>query len=113
MLHPAHRVGPIAAFEPLYLALAQLQQPGGFAYAQPPGRCILNHLHSLKLFLTHRHHPGGVAESRCSQGATLSGSNYMTSRYRWPNPSVAVFVASSREEDFGAMLRDRKPVHVS
>src|SRR5437588_1357437 len=27
MLHPAHRVGPIAAFEPLYLALAQLQQP--------------------------------------------------------------------------------------
>src|SRR5437660_12163235 len=25
MLHPAHRVGPIAAFEPLYLALAQLQ----------------------------------------------------------------------------------------
>jgi Integrase core domain len=40
-----------------HLRFTQLQQTGGFAYAQPPARCILNHFHSLELFLTHRHHP--------------------------------------------------------
>jgi hypothetical protein len=58
MLHPADGVGPIAALQPLPLSFTQLQQTGGFAYAQPPARCILNHFHSLELFLTHRrHHP--------------------------------------------------------
>jgi hypothetical protein len=66
MLHPAHGIGPIAAFEPLHLAHAQLQQTGGFAYAQPSARCILNHFHPLELFLTHRHHPYRVTKSRCS-----------------------------------------------
>src|ERR1035437_6871440 len=31
---------------------SQLRQAGGFAYAQPPARCILNHFHPLELFLT-------------------------------------------------------------
>jgi hypothetical protein len=57
VLHPADGIGPIAAFEPLYLPFTQLQQTGGFAYAQPPACCILNHFHPLELFLTHRHHP--------------------------------------------------------
>ena len=66
VLHPAHGIGPIAALEPLHLPLTQLQQTGGFAYAQPPACCILNHFHSLELFLTHRHHPSRVTKSRCS-----------------------------------------------
>src|SRR5437660_11095241 len=63
MLHPAHRVGPIAAFEPLYLALAQLQHSQSPSLAEtlsdssPPslegdrislqlgGDIILEHLH--------------------------------------------------------------------
>src|SRR5208337_3624686 len=70
VLHPGDGVGPIAALEALYLPFTQLQQAGGFAYAQPPARCILNHFHSLELFLTHRHHPWRVTESRCSYGVT-------------------------------------------
>src|ERR1022692_3668363 len=57
MLHPAQGIGLIAPFQPLHLTLAQMQQAGGFAYAQPPARCIFNHLHPLELFLTHGHHP--------------------------------------------------------
>ena len=57
VLYPADGIGLIATFEPLHLAFAQLQQTGGFAYAQPPACCILNHFHPLELFLTHRHHP--------------------------------------------------------
>jgi hypothetical protein len=66
VLDPANGIGPIAAFEALHLAFTQLQQTGGFAYAQPPARCILNHFHPLELFLTHRHHPDRVTKSRCS-----------------------------------------------
>jgi hypothetical protein len=66
MLYPADRIGLIAALEPLHLPLTELQQAGGFAYAQPPACCILNHFHSLELFLTHRHHPSRVTKSRCS-----------------------------------------------
>lgn len=66
MVYPGDGIGPIAALEPLYLPFTALRQKGGFAYAQPPSRCILNHLHALKLFLTHRHHPGRVTESRRS-----------------------------------------------
>src|ERR1019366_2068077 len=76
MLHPAHGIGPIAALEALHLAFTQLQQTGGFAYAQPPACCILNHFHPLELFLTHRHHPYRVTKSRCSYGVTLSWSIY-------------------------------------
>src|SRR6266498_5130835 len=76
MLHPADRIGSIAAFEPLHLPFTQLQQTGGFAYAQPPACCILYHFHPLELFLTHRHHPWRVTESRCSYGVTLSWSSY-------------------------------------
>ena len=76
VLHPADGIGPIAALEPLHLPLTQLQQTGGFAYAQPPACCILNHFHSLELFLTHRHHPSRVTKSRCSYGVTLSWSIY-------------------------------------
>src|SRR5579863_2267736 len=76
MMHPVHGIGLIAAFEPLYLALAQMQQTGGFAYAQPPACCILYHFHSLELFLTQGHHPCRVTESRCSYGVTLSWSIY-------------------------------------
>src|SRR5438445_2334052 len=65
MLHPAHRVGPIAAFEPLYLALAQLQHSQSpslaenFSDSSPPslegdrislqlgGDIILEHLHPV------------------------------------------------------------------
>jgi hypothetical protein len=43
VLHPADRIGPIAAFEALYLTFTQLQQTGGFAYAQPPACCLLNY----------------------------------------------------------------------
>jgi hypothetical protein len=57
VLHPSDGIGPITALEPLHLTFTQLQQTGGFAYAQPPASCILNHFHSLELFLTHRHHP--------------------------------------------------------
>jgi hypothetical protein len=66
MLYPGNGIGPIPPLEPLHLALAQLQQTGGFAYAQPPACCILNHLHSLELFLTHHHHPERVTKSRCT-----------------------------------------------
>ena len=66
VLYPADRIGPITAFETLHLPFTELQQTGGFAYAQPPACCILNHLHSLELFLTHRHHPSRVTKSRCS-----------------------------------------------
>src|SRR5437660_11707743 len=52
VLYPPQRIGLIAALQPLYLALAQMQQTGGFAYAQPNACCIFNHLHSLELFLT-------------------------------------------------------------
>ena len=45
VLYPPQRIGLIAA-------LAQMQQTGGFAYAQPNACCIFNHLHSLELFLT-------------------------------------------------------------
>src|ERR1039458_6607227 len=50
------------------IAPVLLRRPkaGGFAYAQPPARCILNHFHPLELFLTHRHHPYRVTKSRCS-----------------------------------------------
>src|SRR5258706_1188961 len=87
MLHPTQRIGLIAAFEPLHLALAQMQQAGGFAYAQPPACCIFNHLHSLELFLTHRHHPCRVTESRCSYGVTLSWSIYRA--LWWACPPLA------------------------
>src|SRR6202035_160149 len=76
MMHPVNGIGLVAALEPLHLTLAQMQQAGGFAYAQPPACCIFYHLHSLQLFLTHRHHPGRVTESRCSYGVTLSWSIY-------------------------------------
>ena len=66
MLHPIQGIGLITALQPLHLALTQLQQPGGFAYAQPPAYRILNHFHPLKLFLTHCHHPHRVTKSRCS-----------------------------------------------
>src|SRR5690348_16101939 len=79
MLHPAERIGAIAAFQPLHLPLTELQQTGGFAYAQPPTCCILNHFHPLELFLTHRHHPWRVTESRCTYGVTLSWSIYSLS----------------------------------
>src|SRR5438477_4468623 len=70
MLHPAHRVGPIAAFEPLYLALAQLQHSQSPSLAEtlsdssPPslegdrislqlgGDIILEHLHHFLSHLT-------------------------------------------------------------
>src|SRR5260370_159759 len=52
VLYPPQRIGLIAALQPLYLALTQMQQTGGFAYAQPNACCIFNHLHSLELFLT-------------------------------------------------------------
>src|SRR5271170_7105408 len=74
--YPADGIGLIAAFEALHLAFTQLQQAGGFAYAQPPAHCILNHFHPLELFLTHRHHPYRVTKSRCSYGVTLSWSIY-------------------------------------
>ena len=64
--HPVGGVGPVTAFEALHLAFTELQQTGGFAYAQPPAYCIFNHLHSLELFLTQRHHPLRVTFSRCS-----------------------------------------------
>src|SRR5664280_1168921 len=76
MLYPGYGVGAVAPLQPLHLALTQLQQAGGFAYAQPPARCILNHFHPLELFLTHGHHPSRVTESRCSYGVTLSWSIY-------------------------------------
>src|SRR5450755_822396 len=76
VLHPGDGIGPIATFEPLHLTFTPLQQAGGFAYAQPPARCILNHFHPLELFLTHRHHPYRVTKSRCSYGVTLSWSIY-------------------------------------
>src|ERR1039458_3812400 len=76
MMHPVNGIGPVAALEPLHLALAQMQQAGGFAYAQPPACRIFHHSHSLQLFLTHRHHPCRVTESRCSYGVTLSWSIY-------------------------------------
>src|SRR5579864_2144805 len=76
MLHPAERIGAVAAFQPLHLPLTELQQTGGFAYAQPPACCILNHFHPLELLLTHRHHPWRVTESRCTYGVTLSWSIY-------------------------------------
>jgi hypothetical protein len=66
VLDPADGIGLIAALEALHLAFTQLQQTGGFAYAQPSVRCILNHFHPLELFLTHRHHPYRVTKSRCS-----------------------------------------------
>jgi hypothetical protein len=66
VLHPVHGIGLIAPLEPLHLPFTQLQQTGGFAYAQPPARCILNHLHSLELLLTHYHHPSRVTKSPCS-----------------------------------------------
>src|SRR5271157_4178449 len=77
VLYPSDGIGPIAAFEALHLAFTQLQQAGGFAYAQPPARCILDHFHPLELFLTHGHHPYRVTKSRCSYGVTLSWSIYM------------------------------------
>ena len=66
VMHPSDPVGTIAALEPLHLPFTQLQQTSRFAYAQPPADCILNHFHPLELFLTHRHHPVRVTESRCS-----------------------------------------------
>src|SRR5450755_1163980 len=76
VMHPIDAVGTIAPLEPLHLPFTQLQQPSGFAYAQPPAYCILNHFHALELFLTHRHHPSRVTKSRCSYGVTLSWSIY-------------------------------------
>src|ERR1035438_10094753 len=69
--------------EALHLAFTELQQTGGFAYAQPPACCILNHFHPLELFLTHRHHPYRVTKSRCSYGVTLSWSIYINSPAGW------------------------------
>src|ERR1035437_719764 len=80
MLYPGYGVGAVAPLQPLHLALAQLQRAGGFAYAQPPARCILNHFHPLELFLTHGHHPYRVTKSRCSYGVTLSWSIYRLDR---------------------------------
>jgi|ERR1700683_822228 hypothetical protein len=77
MMHPGGGIRPVAPLEALHLPLAQMQQTGGFAYAQPPACRIFNHLHSLQLFLTHRHHPGRVTESRSSYGVTLSWSIYI------------------------------------
>src|SRR6266700_6318247 len=90
MLHPTHGIGLITAFQPLHLPLAQMQQAGGFAYAQPPACRIFNHLHPLKLFLTHRHHPWRVTESPCSYGVTLSWSIYM------PFPAAVVATRKCR-----------------
>src|SRR5258706_7849276 len=95
MLHPTQRIGLIAAFEPLYLALAQMQQAGGFAYAQPPACCIFNHLHSLELFLTHRHHPCRVTESRCSYGVTLSWSIYTPEQKSRQFPAEVILFRTS------------------
>src|ERR1019366_5312506 len=75
-------VGAVAPLQPLHLALTQLQQTGGFAYAQPPARCILNHFHPLELFLTQGHHPYRVTKSRCSYGVTLSWSIYIRDQVR-------------------------------
>ena len=80
MPHPVRGIWLVAAFQSMHLSLAQMQQAGGFAYAQPPACCIFNHLHSLELFLTHHHHPGRVTESRCSYGVTLSWSIYTTAQ---------------------------------
>ena len=66
MVHPSNGVGAIAPLEPLYLPFTQLQQTGGFAYAQPTFHCILNYFHALPLFLTHCHHPSRVTKSGCS-----------------------------------------------
>jgi hypothetical protein len=38
--------------------VTQLQQTGGFGYAQPPAYCILNHFHRLELSLTRPHQTG-------------------------------------------------------
>jgi len=62
VLDPADKLGSIAAFEALDLALAQ--------------GSILNHLYALELFLTHGHHPSRVTKSGCSYGVTLSWSIY-------------------------------------
>jgi hypothetical protein len=64
MLYSADGIELITAFKTMYLAFTRLQQPGGFAYAQPPARRILDYFHPLKLF--HRHHPDRVTKSRCS-----------------------------------------------
>jgi hypothetical protein len=66
VLYPSDAVGTVAPLEPLHLPLTQLQQSCSFAHAQPPAHRILNHFHALELFLTHRHHPSRVTESRCS-----------------------------------------------
>src|SRR5271165_635812 len=87
VLHPGQGIGPIAALEALHLPFAQLQQTGGFAYAQPPARCILNHFHPLELFLTHRHHPSRVTKSRRSYGVTLSWSIYRNSKSTVSHPN--------------------------
>ena len=57
VLHPGDGIGLITALEPLHLTFAELPHTGGFAYTHPAAGCILNHFHSLELFLTHRHHP--------------------------------------------------------
>src|SRR5579864_3110126 len=93
MLHPAERIGAVAAFQPLHLPLTELQQTGGFAYAQPPACCILNHFHPLELFLTHRHHPWRVTESRCSYGVTLSWSIYIRNPKSVPNCRILARMA--------------------
>src|ERR1019366_10528672 len=36
VLDPSDGIGPVAAFEALHLAITQLQQAGGVAYAPPP-----------------------------------------------------------------------------
>src|SRR5208337_2340131 len=87
VLHPGDGLGPIALLEALHLAFTELQQAGGFAYAQPPACCILNHFHPLELFLTHRHHPSRVTKSRCSYGVTLSWSIYNVLRLVCRNSS--------------------------
>src|SRR5271166_6294882 len=89
VLHPGYGIGLIAALEALHLAFAQLQQTGGFAYAQPPARCILNHFHPLELFLTHGHHPYRVTKSGCSYGVTLSWSIYRRSSGALPPTASA------------------------
>src|ERR1043165_8254850 len=93
MLHPAERIRAVAAFQPLHLPLTELQQTGGFAYAQPPACCILNHFHPLELFLTHRHHPWRVTESRCTYGVILSWRIYVACLFRGPPPPACEIIS--------------------
>ncbi len=57
VVHPVGRIGLITAFEALHLAFTQLQQTGGFAYAQPPVYCFFDHSQTLHFLLAQVPHP--------------------------------------------------------